>query len=290
MGETGVGKEQFARAIHRGQRPPGQVRGHQLRRPARDADRERAVRLRQGGPLAGRPRQAGAHRRGRARDAVPRRVRGDHPGGAGQAAAFPGEEGLPAAGLDPHAPGRHAACWPPPTGSWGRCGQDIAARLGPEPIRLPPLREHPEDIAALASHFLRERPGLGLEVSAFQALCLARLAGQRARPAQGAHPRGRPGRRPRAAARSASHAPARGPGAADGRRPTAAEPPPPQPAEAPRGSPAQPPRRPHQGGAGGAADPHDWVVSQAAREIDRDHAVVWRWIKRYGLDVDRARD
>jgi len=35
---------------------------------------------------------------------------------------------------------------------------------------------------------------------------------------------------------------------------------------------------------------HDWVVSKAAREIDRDHAVVWRWIKRYGLDVGRARD
>ena len=28
-----------------------------------------------------------------------------------------------------------------------------------------------------------------------------------------------------------------------------------------------------------------WVVAQAAREIDRDHAVLWRWIKRYGLDV-----
>ena len=35
---------------------------------------------------------------------------------------------------------------------------------------------------------------------------------------------------------------------------------------------------------------NDWVVAQAAREIDRDHAVVWRWIKRYGLDVaGRAR-
>ena len=34
---------------------------------------------------------------------------------------------------------------------------------------------------------------------------------------------------------------------------------------------------------------HDWVVAQAAREIDRDHAVVWRWIKRYGLDVGRVR-
>ena len=50
--------------------------------------------------------------------------------------------------------------------------QDIAARLGPEPIRLPPLRNHPEYIAALAGYFLRERQGLTLDVPAFQALCL----------------------------------------------------------------------------------------------------------------------
>jgi transcriptional regulator of acetoin/glycerol metabolism len=34
---------------------------------------------------------------------------------------------------------------------------------------------------------------------------------------------------------------------------------------------------------------NDWVVSRAAREIDRDHALVWRWMKRYGLDASRAR-
>ena len=33
---------------------------------------------------------------------------------------------------------------------------------------------------------------------------------------------------------------------------------------------------------------HDWVVAQAARELDRDHAIVWRWIKRYGLEARKA--
>jgi pSer/pThr/pTyr-binding forkhead associated (FHA) protein len=46
--------------------------------------------------------------------------------------------------------------------------QDLAARLGPEPIRLPPLRNHREDIAALAGHFLRDRGGMSLEVPAFR--------------------------------------------------------------------------------------------------------------------------
>jgi transcriptional regulator with GAF, ATPase, and Fis domain len=164
--------------------------------------------------------------------------------------------------------------------------QDITARLGPEPIRLPPLREHPEDIAALASHFLRDRPGLGLEVAAFQALCLAdwpdnvrglRKALTRAADlaiAQSsplitlAHlPEGL--RRSPAAARAATSAPPEPPRSSARRSPRAA--PTKQELEA-------------------LLARNDWVVSRAAREIDRDHAVVWRWIKRYGLDVDRARD
>ena len=48
---------------------------------------------------------------------------------------------------------------------------DLAARLGAEPIRIPPLRERIEDLGALARYLLgeREKP---LELPAFQALCL----------------------------------------------------------------------------------------------------------------------
>jgi transcriptional regulator with PAS, ATPase and Fis domain len=35
---------------------------------------------------------------------------------------------------------------------------DLAARLGPEPVRIPPLRARPEDIGLLVQHFLRGQP------------------------------------------------------------------------------------------------------------------------------------
>jgi hypothetical protein len=48
---------------------------------------------------------------------------------------------------------------------------DLVARLGAEPIELPPLRGHLEDVGALAAHFLRgcSRP---LVPAAFRSLCL----------------------------------------------------------------------------------------------------------------------
>jgi len=48
---------------------------------------------------------------------------------------------------------------------------DLAARLGAEPIRIPPLRERPEDIGALSAFILRDR-WRPFELAAFQALCL----------------------------------------------------------------------------------------------------------------------
>jgi transcriptional regulator with PAS, ATPase and Fis domain len=160
--------------------------------------------------------------------------------------------------------------------------KDIAARLGPEPIRLPPLRNHPEDIAALAGHFLADRPGMGLEVPAFHALCLhdwpdnirglrkvlrraADLAVAEATPlitlahlpeGLGCQPRA-----PAPANDAVEAAPAR---------------------RSPRAAPTKEELE-------ALLERHGWVVAQAAREIDRDHAVVWRWIKRYGLGGDRAR-
>jgi transcriptional regulator of acetoin/glycerol metabolism len=48
---------------------------------------------------------------------------------------------------------------------------DLAARLGAEPIRIPPLRERVEDVGALMEHLMGERPH-SFELAAFQALCL----------------------------------------------------------------------------------------------------------------------
>jgi transcriptional regulator with PAS, ATPase and Fis domain len=48
---------------------------------------------------------------------------------------------------------------------------DLAARLGAEPIRIPPLRERVEDIGVLVTHLLGDR-GKPFELAAFQALCL----------------------------------------------------------------------------------------------------------------------
>jgi transcriptional regulator with PAS, ATPase and Fis domain len=164
----------------------------------------------------------------------------------------------------------------------GALRQDLAARLGPEPIRLPPLRNHREDVPALAGHFLRDR-GLALDVAAFQALCLhdwpdnirelkkvlgraADLAAAQNRTLIGLeHLPETLGRRrtPETAASTADTVPA-----------------------AARRSPRAAPTREE---LLALLERNDWVVSRAAREIDRDHALVWRWMKRYGLDASRAR-
>jgi transcriptional regulator with PAS, ATPase and Fis domain len=165
--------------------------------------------------------------------------------------------------------------------------QDIAARLGPEPIRLPPLRNHREDIAALAGYFLRDRQGMGLEVPAFQALCLYdwpdNVRGLRkvlARAAELAAAQNKTAipldllpeglsRKPTTPVREAGS-------------PPADEPAPPTARRSPRAAPTRSELQ-------ALLERHDWVVAQAAREIDRDHAAIWRWIKRYGLSAERDR-
>jgi transcriptional regulator with PAS, ATPase and Fis domain len=60
----------------------------------------------------------------------------------------------------------------PPTQSGGSgLRADLAARLGAEPIRIPPLRDRIEDVGALISFMLRAAPRR-FELAAFQALCL----------------------------------------------------------------------------------------------------------------------
>jgi transcriptional regulator with PAS, ATPase and Fis domain len=161
--------------------------------------------------------------------------------------------------------------------------QDIAARLGPEPIKLPPLRSHREDIAALAGHFLKDHPGMELNVQAFHLLCmydwpdnirglkkaLSRAADLTA--AEGSNIIG------------SEHLPEK----------LSTRPPPPVASdivELSRIARRSPRAAPSKAELEALLERNGWVVAHAAREIDRDHAVVWRWIKRYGLDVaGRAR-
>ncbi len=67
----------------------------------------------------------------------------------------------------------------------GRFRQDLFHRLGQFQLRVPPLRERPEDIVALAEHFLRlKAPGKNFSTQAISALLSHSLAGQHSRTAQ----------------------------------------------------------------------------------------------------------
>ena len=99
LGETGTGKELVARNLHdKSQRAGHAVHPGQLRRPAREPRRERAVRPPQGGLHRRRHAPQGALRGRQRRHAVPRRGRRAGQERPGQAAA------VPRVGRDP--PGR----------------------------------------------------------------------------------------------------------------------------------------------------------------------------------------
>jgi len=52
-----------------------------------------------------------------------------------------------------------------------RFREDLYYRINVLPLRVPPLRERPEDIPLLAAHFLAARPGLALRPEALDRLC-----------------------------------------------------------------------------------------------------------------------
>jgi transcriptional regulator with PAS, ATPase and Fis domain len=168
--------------------------------------------------------------------------------------------------------------------------RDIAARFGPEPIRLPPLREHREDIAALASHFLSHRPGMGLSLRAFYAICLHdwpdNVRGLKKALGRAADLAAADNadvidveHLPEAVMKSTSASP--GSESAEQNRPST-HPSAPALRRSPRAAPTQ-------DELAALLERHGWVVAHVARELDRDQALVWRWIKRYGLDANRTR-
>jgi DNA-binding NtrC family response regulator len=161
----------------------------------------------------------------------------------------------------------------PPTEAGGQgLRADLAARLGAEPIAIPPLRERIEDLGALAAHLMGER-GKPFELGAFQAMCLHTWPGN-------VRELGKVVTSAEALAREAErigfeHLPAAIAAApriksSPGRRRYRA---PPSPEE-----------------LATLLQRYDGNVLRVARQLDRKPALVYRWAKRFGLDVDEFRD
>jgi transcriptional regulator with PAS, ATPase and Fis domain len=154
-----------------------------------------------------------------------------------------------------------------------RLRSDLLMRLGAQPVELPPLRHRPEDLGALISHFLV--PGkASFDNPAFLALCLHDWPGnvreleKVVREAQilraGEMPIG------------LEQLPAALAGRIGGRR----EP------ERRRRSPRTAPERAE---LLRLLEQHEGRVADVARVLDRRWSVVWRWTKKYQLDPDRFR-
>jgi transcriptional regulator with PAS, ATPase and Fis domain len=146
--------------------------------------------------------------------------------------------------------------------------QDLAARLGAEPLRIPPLRERREDLGALIGHFTgpKAKP---FELSAFHTICLYSWPGnvrelQKVTSTASALARGQDKvsveHLPQVLAAGAAHF-RLGPAGRVGRRasPTASE-------------------------LEDLLRQHDGNMLKVARALSRKPAVVYRWAKRFHLD------
>lgn len=144
---------------------------------------------------------------------------------------------------------------------------DLSARLGAEPLRLPPLRHRIEDIGVLAAHFLRDR-FIPCQPMAFQALALYAWPGNirelekvvmsAAVLAEGA-PCIAPEHLPASVAAMPEHLKYAPPGAIHRPPPSAAE--------------LEQLLRACKGN-----------VLRASRQLDRKPTLIYRWCRRFGLD------
>ena len=151
---------------------------------------------------------------------------------------------------------------------------DLAARLGAQPISLPALRNRIEDLARLSAHFLGPHRNKSLEVGAFRAMCLYRWPGNVRELEKTMHEASLlAGDADRLGLdhlpdilNPSAHTPAPRVLARARRRPT-------------------PPKEVLEE----LLTAHQGNVADVARSLDRQWAVVWRCIVRHGIDVERFR-
>jgi transcriptional regulator with PAS, ATPase and Fis domain len=167
----------------------------------------------------------------------------------------------------------------------GGLRDDIVARLGAAPIHLPPLRHRIEDLGALIAHFLRASPESKLEQPAFRALCLhgwplnvrelekiittaaiLTIAGQAIALRD----------LPEPIARAAS-APAAGAGASTGVVGVG-------PLARRSGGPSPTPEQLEE-----LLKRYDGNVADVSRELGKHRAAVWRWLKKFGIGPQKYR-
>jgi len=151
--------------------------------------------------------------------------------------------------------------------------RDLLARFGAEPVVLPPLRQRREDMGALVRHFLGLDKTRPLQAGAFLALCLHDWP-QNVRELENVireailYSEGKPEIRQADLPRALRERMTIDDGPTRRRSPRA---------------------RPAKAEIEALLVRHQGNVAEVARELDRQWAVVWRWILKSGLDVEKYR-
>ncbi len=160
---------------------------------------------------------------------------------------------------------------------------DLAARLGPEPLIIPPLRSRPEDIGLLARYFLRDS-NWSFDIRSYRALFLHSWPGnvrelEKTLRMAAVLSEGRQQIDPEYLSFSSS-----------GGSTTLLEAPaptlPPTPSS---GGGVSPEPRPTPDSLLALLERHKGNVADVARELHRQRTLVWRWLRQAGLDPARFR-
>jgi sigma-54 dependent transcriptional regulator, acetoin dehydrogenase operon transcriptional activator AcoR len=181
----------------------------------------------------------------------------------------------------------------------GSLRSDLLGRLGAAPVVIPPLRERLEDLGTLARHFLQQTAAAvhGFEGPAFRALFGYRwpLNVRELQKMVLAAGRLTDGRRPIAL----RDLPVTLLGAPASVPPSEATPVPQMPPDGrglhpPDGATGGPRKSPAPGPSRDELEAllarHRGNVADVSRELGRQRAAVWRWIKRFGLGVEKHRE